>query len=538
MSDVLTPEDLKIQTAVSTVEAFSKRFSKAHLDFACHAAFPLALTPELAYHLWSTFRTDIEEKPLNIPWLAVADFLLSDLCREVEPELELYEMDLTVRTILLNELKLDPRLGMKRIEELSDFLLNYVDKELRSPTSSTDIAEIHKLIALGYVKPQEAAQNLARKLQQQDWGNYLGLVQVASFLETFTEPLKDFQPLLSYGRGIGKLGRGDFKGATEEFNRFHNRVEIENVLLTIPHSFEFETPTVNRQGQIIKTETHSAQYFIETLPGNIKLEMVAIPGGTFTMGSSEEEKDSYDDERPQHQVTVPPFFMGKYPVTQGQWKAIAIRNDLKVDTDLELDPSRFKGDDRPVERVNWYECVEFCKRLSKLTGRDYRLPSEAEWEYACRAGTTTPFYFGETITGELANYRASSTYRDEPKGEYKGETTPVGQFPPNAFGLYDMHGNVWEWCADDWHDNYEGATTDGSAWKYSKDTNLSSSKKEQNKEKHGNNRDKMSRSPLRGGSWFYYPNNCRCAFRYINLLSRDYRNDVIGFRVVCGFGRT
>ena len=189
---------------------------------------------------------------------------------------------------------------------------------------------------------------------------------------------------------------------------------------------------------------------------------------------------------------------------------------MKVKQDLEPEPSHFKGDNRPVEQVNWYDSVEFCGRLSKLTGRDYRLPSEAEWEYACRAGTTTPFYFGETITGELANYRASSTYAREAEGQYREETTPVGQFPPNQFGLYDMHGQVWEWCADTWHDNYEGAPTDGTAW-------LEGGKKD--------------RSPLRGGSWFSYPDYCRSAFRnYVGR--RDIRNDRFGFRLVCGLGRS
>ncbi len=144
------------------------------------------------------------------------------------------------------------------------------------------------------------------------------------------------------------------------------------------------------------------------------------PGGTFLMGTEDEEIErlvkkfnweGFRRERPQHEVTVPPFFMGKYPITQAQWKAIASRTDLKVKQDLDFKPAYFKdrpdSDRRPVEQVNWYDAVEFCARLSKLTGREYRLPSEAEWEYACRAGTTTPFYFGETITGELANYNAS-----------------------------------------------------------------------------------------------------------------------------------
>ena len=282
----------------------------------------------------------------------------------------------------------------------------------------------------------------------------------------------------------------------------------------------FNVVEVNAKGQEVEREKGEASYFTEDLGNGITLEMVAIAGGTFLMGSSTNEKDSYEDERPQHEVTVPPFAMGKYPITQSQWRAIAERTDLKVEKDLDLNPAHFKdrpdSDRRPVEQVNWYDAVEFCARLSKLTVREYRLPSEAEWEYACRARTTTPFYFGETITGELANYIASNTYAGEAKGKYRKETTPVGQFPPNAFGLYDMHGNVWEWCADTWHDNYDGAPTDGSVWI-----------------ENGND----NRSPLRGGSWFYFPFLCRSACRNF-YFRRDYISFSCGFRVVCGAGRT
>jgi formylglycine-generating enzyme required for sulfatase activity len=331
-------------------------------------------------------------------------------------------------------------------------------------------------------------------------------------------------------------------------------------------NFSFETPTVNLRGEIIKTTTHTAQYFSEQLIVNTKqlktniteeitLDMVSIPDGTFTMGSPKNEKDSFNNERPQHNVKVPPFFMGKYPITQGQWKVIATRTDLKVKIDLEEDPSYFKkpyqDQDReidrwlrPVERVNWYEAVEFCQRLSKLTGRDYRLPSEAQWEYACRAMTEPldlakgesypPFYFGETLTDKLANYNASSTYASEPKGENGKETIPVGQFPPNAFGLYDLHGNVWEWCMDDWHDNYENAPSDGSAWlDNNQEENLDAENSLESTEKDGNN----PYSVMRGGSWGSNPNNCRSAIRNDDVR-RDDRVINDGFRVVCVFGRT
>ena len=270
---------------------------------------------------------------------------------------------------------------------------------------------------------------------------------------------------------------------------------------------QIEVVTVNKFGEIIQRQPRIARYFTEDLGNGVKLEMAAIPGGTFMMGSPENEAKRRDSENPQHQVTVPGFFMGKYPVTQAQYQAIMGNN-----------PSLFKGSNRPVECVSWDNAVAFCEKLSQITGKTYRLPSEAEWEYACRAGTTTPFHFGETITTDLANYNGNYTYGQEPKGVYRRETTEVGSFGvANNFGLYDMHGNVWEWCQDNWHSNYEGAPIDGSAWL--------------GIEKNTNTR------LLRGGSWFNLPGYCRSACRDYNLLA--YYNLGIGFRVVCsGAART
>jgi formylglycine-generating enzyme required for sulfatase activity len=273
-------------------------------------------------------------------------------------------------------------------------------------------------------------------------------------------------------------------------------------------------------------DRYSAQAtgFIQDLANDTQLEMMLVPGGTFIMGSPPEELERRDNESPQHSVTVQPFFMGKYQVTQAQWRFVA--QLAQVNRELEQDPSNFKGDNRPVEQVSWEDAVEFCDRLSQYTGRIYRLPSEAEWEYACRAGTKTPFHFGETITTDLANYDGtdnesmgwSGSYGSGPKGVYREETTEVGSFEvANNFGLYDMHGNVWEWCQDDWHGKYEGAPIDGSAWL--------------------DNEESSNTKLLRGGAWFNFPDYCRSASRsYYNLDNYDHN---IGFRVVCsGAART
>ena len=271
-------------------------------------------------------------------------------------------------------------------------------------------------------------------------------------------------------------------------------------------TFQFEILTVNKRGQKINSATGKAQYFSEVLPNGLPLEMVAIPGGKFSMGTPGAEKNSKDNELPQHQVAVKSFFMGKFPVTQAQWRAVAALP--KIDRDLNPNPSKFPGNNRPVDTVSWDEAIEFCQRLSKKTGKKYRLPSEAEWEYACRAQTTTPFHFGETLTTNLANYDGLKySYASEPKGIFRNQTQPVGSFSPNAFGLYDMHGNIWEWCFDHWHVNYEGAPKNGRAW-------LSNS---------------SNQRVLRGGSWHSAPWNCRSSRRENDVAHLKYHT--VGFRV-------
>jgi formylglycine-generating enzyme required for sulfatase activity/cation transport regulator ChaB len=266
--------------------------------------------------------------------------------------------------------------------------------------------------------------------------------------------------------------------------------------------------------QVFDPYTHQIQLVdppkthIVRLSDDVDLTLVRIPGGRFSMGSPKGE--GYSDEQPQHEVTVEEFWLGQFPVTQAQYEAVVGRNPATF---------RANGANRPVETVSWHDAVAFCQRLSELTELEFRLPSEAEWEYACRAGTQTPFHTGPTITTDLANYRGtdwdyggqiiSGSYGAGPKGIYREQTTPVGQFPPNAFGLYDMHGNVWEWCADHYHDSYEGAPANNAPWLSGDDRN---------------NR------LLRGGAWNVPPQLCRSTYRGSN--SPDDRYYYIGFRVV------
>jgi formylglycine-generating enzyme required for sulfatase activity len=262
-------------------------------------------------------------------------------------------------------------------------------------------------------------------------------------------------------------------------------------------TIEFETPTLNERGEIVTQNRHMAEQFTEDLGNGLNLDLIIVPSGTFRMGSLPNAGTA--DEQPQHFVTIKAFMLGEFLITQGQWKAIMGK----------LPPCRFKGDELPAERVSWEDAQKFCQRLSKKTGRVYRLPSETEWEYACRAGTTSPFSFGETITIAVARYNGMHTFRDEPPGQYPHVTSKGGTFPPNAFGLYDMHGNLWEWCADNWLDDYSSSPRDNSAYL---------------------NKDSRYRV-ARGGSWHEPPVLCRSASR-LRVLQTD-ADEVMGFRVAC-----
>jgi formylglycine-generating enzyme required for sulfatase activity len=228
------------------------------------------------------------------------------------------------------------------------------------------------------------------------------------------------------------------------------------------------------------------------LPADVVMTFAWCPAGSFRMGGT-----VHNDEHPIHKVTLTQgFYLGIHPVTQAQWHAV-----------MGTDPSHFKGANRPVESVTWYECNEFCAKLNGLLKGlgTFQLPSEAEWEYACRAGTTTEYHFGNVINTDLANYDGTSSLNDSPKGKCRKETTDVGSFPANPWGLCDVHGNVWEWCRDakrsytaaDYVDSDAQATGD--------------------------------KRVMRGGSWRYGSGKCRSAYRSKNVP--DYRGCNCGYRV-------
>jgi formylglycine-generating enzyme required for sulfatase activity len=245
-----------------------------------------------------------------------------------------------------------------------------------------------------------------------------------------------------------------------------------------------------------------AQYIRENIGNGVTIDLVRIPAGKFMMGGNEQ-----DSEKPIHEVTLQEFWMGKYAVTQKQWQAVMGTN-----------PANFKGENLPVEKVSWHDAMEFCEKVSQKIGKKLRLPTEAEWEYACRAGTNTPFHCGETITTDLVNYDGNYPYGEAPKGQYRQKTVDVDSFYPNQWGLYQMHGNVWEWCLDDWHDDYSA-----------KPVRLKQNGNEPWGDVNINKNDNRSHL-LRGGSWYYSAGGCRAGYR-LRFNARA-RNDNFSFRLL------
>lgn len=278
-------------------------------------------------------------------------------------------------------------------------------------------------------------------------------------------------------------------------------------------TFEFETISIEPEKKLFglisgfkkNTITKSGQFFVEYLGEGVNLDMVFIPAGSFMMGSHNNEEGRDKDETPQHLVNLNSFYISKYPITQLQWRTVSLFP--KALRPVKSHPSNFKGDNLPVEKVSWLDAQEFCKRLSKYTKRSYRLPTESEWEYACRGNTTSAFFFGDSIVPDVANYDARN---DQKKGKYDKKTTPVDNFYPNPFGLYDVHGNVWEWCEDYYANNYIQTPKDGTAYT-----------------KGMSNQTRV----VRGGSWSLPYEYCRSAKRASYAADSNY--SFVGFRVVC-----
>ena len=492
------------QSTEQLIERFLDRFGNAagYRELARHAALPFILTPELVNLLRGEFLP-------NLAWVAEADLLLSELCWEVG--YEQFAMRLEVRAHLLREAETEH--GEMRLEAIARRVLAWTAGQAREASGFRGYElQTQQWGAMVYLKEKrdqaahemQAALAAATRIESSAAAAPIAAnaeaLRLSNVILQLRDRLGEFPELIEQAQSVTRLllQSGRLRAAAEP---------AKTKPRIVP--FTFETVSLDARGDVVKRETKQARQFEEDLGDGVTLEMVEIPGGTFLMGAPESEAGSSKDERPQHQVIVSPFYIGKFAVTQAQWRAVA--GWEKVEIDLNPEPSYFKGDDRPVEQVSWHEAKEFCARISERIGHLYRLPTEAEWEYACRAGTTTPFAFGKTITPEFVNYDGDYRYGNAKKGEYRGETVPVGSLGvANAFGLFDMHGNVWEWCEDFWHDSYEKAPSDGSAWLSGGDLRL---------------------RVLRGGSWSSNRSDVRSAYRLMN--SPGIIDDNFGFRLVC-----
>jgi len=577
-------QEFERQIAPQKVALFERQFGENYRLLAYHAALPLVLTPELVHYLRTEFLLDRvpweAEADLLLSDLcsqvgyelyamdtAVRSYLLEQM--QTDDRIPPDRMQAVAKVLMsyvqyLSHLNPGQRerelqvqrwaamtyLGDEHCRQMADEIVQQFAASGGKGSSTAVKAEFARLARI----TQELEPQLQAHPELVEFAKRVG--QVLRSPETITPEEQqqgirmgdrlfhlfgegwNFPPLRPLNFTVAKLVDSDegltLPLQTEQFTVATITLEPEtsdrpSVDLQ-PFEFTVATPhqrlmslgknpkPLKRAKWEIQRQQQQALQFIERLADDLILEMVSIPAGEFLMGSPPEEPERYDDENSQHSVEVPAFYMGRYPVTQAQWRFVAALS--QVDRPLEADPSRFKGDDRPVEKVSWHDATEFCARLSQHTGRSYRLPTEAEWEYACRAGTTTPFHFGETIVPDLANYDWKQTYNQSKvtkEKDFEG-TTPVDRFGvANDFGLCDMHGNVWEWCEDHWHGNYEGAPANGSAW-------LDEGAEED------------ARRVLRGGSWDYDPRDCRSASRIDFGAGSRYTS--VGFRVVCFAPRT
>ena len=566
------------EIAQQNVERFVRKFGEPHKLLAYHAALPLLLTPELLNYLRTEFlygqvdwvaEVDLLLSPLCVPvgheLYAMDTAARAYLLEEMELVIGRERMQAVARLLLVyvKYLSLNhPFMGVHELEAQQWAAMVVLDD--RRETAVSQIVKAFQECAAndggsgqGLINKAEMArlshltQELAPQLRE-----YQSLIAYAQMVGNALDDPNDINPEdlaatyevlpdvhLSIPDGLASNRKSTkstfptiqefpFEVATIEFEEaFAEQVQTDSepFVPEIPeiqlYPFRYEVAKIrvtesketkgilgigakSKQNKIeIVKSPREWRQFVEQIGEDIMLEMVYVPSGEFVMGASKKEERSYDNERPQHSVAIPAFLMGKYPITQEQYEAVMGTN-----------PSYFKHKPDsplcPVENVSWEDAQEFCKKLSKLTGREYKLPSEAQWEYACRAGTTTPFHFGETISTKVANYNGNNTYGIGEKGEYRKKTTPVGYFKvANEFGLYDMHGNVWEWCEDDWHGNYKGSPTDDTVW-------IDAKSKENNNTFH----------PLRGGSWNFNPEECRSASR--NGYSLGQRTYDFGFRVI------
>jgi eukaryotic-like serine/threonine-protein kinase len=366
-------------------------------------------------------------------------------------------------------------------------LVNVLNKMLRQRHLDRYANAAEALIAIDSIEAlalQTAASTIKnRSFKPMDRSDFLKLMGLGSFIATSAWLVSQF--------------------SQDVESQSTPQQQIKFSSIDRPTTIKVTSIKLNDLGNMIDKPHSTVEIFQEELGSGVFLTMVKILAGSLMMGAPVKEQGSQISEQPVHAVDISEFYLGQTLVTQSQWALIFPEQATTASRNSQL----------PVDSISWFDAIEFCNRLSQKTGRKYRLPTESEWEYSCRASTTTPFAYGYMISAKVVNHNSDCPYGEEQKGIFRGKTTPVTIFPPNLFGLYDMHGNLWEWCLDDWFPDYQGAPTDGSA----------------RGDMTAQDRDRSK--VVRGGSWFSFCRSCRSASRA--GLFASFRHNHYGLRVVC-----
>ncbi|TAE72490.1 MAG: TIR domain-containing protein [Bacteroidetes bacterium] len=388
------------------------------------------------------------------------------------------------------------------IIEGDNFNTKLLEKIYYQNIQTTDIDFILKFFGKTSKKEQEKQQEYLKKQEQQ-------LTQEQQKLDAL-EKQKQILLLQKQKKQEQEKLQREIKKLEEEQNTNNNKKTIfytvGTILVVLVLIFFIRGGTIFGGGEKRENDTKEDMIAEKEKPAEEEAKpeapegMVFIKGGTFLMGSPESEVSRNDNED-QHSVSVSSFYMAKYEVTVEEYEKYCTATNTKMPNAPDFNPN-WKNKRHPIVNVSWEDATTYCAWLSKTTGKKYRLPTEAEWEYACRAGTTTPFSTGANLTTAQGNYNGNYPYNNNAKGVYRQGTTEVGSFSPNAWGLYDMHGNVWEWCQDYYNSDYNGIKESGFR-------------------------------VLRGGSWNYLARHCRSAYRHYNTPT--YRSYANGFRFVISF---
>ncbi|MCP4698523.1 MAG: formylglycine-generating enzyme family protein [Gammaproteobacteria bacterium] len=461
--------------AIPQVLAYEQKFGSGHFNLACHAAFAFILSPELLNLIHLNFLDDE-----NIPWTAEADVLLSPLCHPVGEDL--FQFDPAVRQVLLVEL--ENHCGWLRLFDLANFLIDYLHEK---PSQNSESEEIHRWLARAYIEPDKVIQEL------NSWLTGASAAPAVSDRETLAEQIRFTHIVEITSDVLEQSGSELYPQMISRSRELVQRIYRVPGTVQKPESKQEQRPKRKQNLEEPAEKVTAGLHDYLSDGKTLGPAMVYLPEGSFRMGSPEGKRGWFEEGSPEHEVALSSFSVGQYPVTFEEYDRFCADAKRKKPDDRKWGRAR-----RPVIHVSWEDARAYCKWLSRQTGQNYRLLTEAEWEYACRAETQTRYSFGDE-EGELGEY----AWYDKNSGR---QTHPAGEKKPSAWKLYDMHGNVWEWVNDYWADNYSSEPqTDP------KGPNTGSSR------------------VIRGGSWDITARICRSAMRGRN--DPGGRDSSLGFRL-------